>query len=443
MLHHDRPTVGILTLGCKVNQYESEAIAERFEAAGVTVSSPDEVCDVYVINTCTVTAESDRKAGQLIRRAAARNPQAYILVTGCHSQAAPDAVAKIPCVHYVCGNTNKLSVVDAALSLLSGEKFAPSPIICVGDVQNAPFEPMRITHFDRTRAYVKIEDGCENRCTYCAIPNARGKVRSKPLAEAVAEVEDLVRGGCREVVLTGIETASYGRDLEGVSLIDLLEAVDRIEGLERVRLGSLDPSLMRAPFVERLAALRTLAPHFHLSMQSGSARILAAMKRKYNPEQALAGIARLRKALPDVELTTDFIVGFPSETDADFADTMALAREAQFLQMHVFAYSRRLGTPAAAMPNQIAKQVKKERSLALTALGTELRHVRLTRALEQPLRPVLLETFENSISIGHTKEFFEVAVQTPSSRNGELVNVRLVNVENGRLYGVLEGAYEQ
>ena len=443
MPYQNRPTVGIFTLGCKVNQYESEAIAEGFEAAGVTVSSPDEACDVYVINTCTVTAESDRKAGQLIRRAAAKNPNAYILVTGCHSQSDPAAVAKIPCVHYVCGNTNKLSVVDTALALLSGEKVAPSPIVCVEDVQSAPFEPMTITHFDRTRAYVKIEDGCENRCTYCAIPNARGKVRSKPLAAAVAEVESLVRGGCREVVLTGIETASYGRDLDGVSLIDLLEAVDRIEGLDRVRLGSLDPSLMRAPFVERLAGLRTLAPHFHLSMQSGSARILAAMKRKYNPEQALAGIARLREAIPDVELTTDFIVGFPSETDADFADTMALAREAQFLQMHVFAYSRRAGTPAAAMADQIAKQVKKERSAALTALGAELRHARLCRAMKEPVRPVLMETFENGISVGHTKEFFEVAVRTDAALNGDLVSVRLTGVESGRLVGTLEGAYEQ
>ncbi len=443
MPYSKHPTVGIITLGCKVNQYESEAIAEKFEAAGVTVSSPDKACDVYVINTCTVTAESDRKAGQLIRRAAAKNPSAYILVTGCHSQADPDAVATLPCVHYVCGNTNKLSVVDAALTLLSGEKTTPSPIVSVGDVQTAPFEPMTITHFDRTRAYVKIEDGCENRCTYCAIPNARGKVRSKPLALALAEVEGLVRGGCREVVLTGIETASYGRDLDGVSLIDLLEAVDRIEGLDRVRLGSLDPSLMRAPFVERLAALRTLAPHFHLSMQSGSARILAAMKRKYNPEQALAGIARLRKAIPDVELTTDFIVGFPSETDADFADTMALAREAQFLQMHVFAYSRRTGTPAASMPNQIPKQIKKERSAALSALGAELRHERLCRALGQPLRPVLLETFENGISIGHTKEFFEVAVRTPAPLNGELVRVHLTGIENGRLTGVLEDNHER
>ncbi len=434
----NRPTVGILTLGCKVNQYESEAIAEAFVKQGVDVHAPDEVCDLYVINTCTVTAESDRKAGQFIRRAAKLNPNAYILVTGCFSQASPETVAKIKGVDYVCGNTNKLSVVQAGLELLAIGKKPTAPSIAVDDVQSAPFEPMTITRFDRTRAYVKIEDGCENRCTYCAIPGARGKVRSKPLCEVVREVERLVAGGCREVVLTGIETASYGRDLNGETLADLLVAVDNIKGLERVRLGSLDPSLMREEFVQKLPTLRTLCPHFHLSMQSGSARVLAAMKRKYNPDQALAGIERLRAALPDVELTTDFIVGFPGESDEDFAATMEFARRAAFLQMHVFAYSRRAGTPAAEMPNQLPKAVKKERSAALSALGDELRDARLARALASPVRPVLFETYENGIATGHTKEFFEVAVQSDVPRSGKLYTVRLTGVENGRLVGVIE-----
>ncbi len=433
-----KPTVGIITLGCKVNQYESEAIAEAFAARGAEILSPDLPCDVYVINTCTVTAESDRKAGQLIRRAAHLNPDARILVTGCFSQSAPASVAALPFVDYVCGNTNKLSVVDAAFDLLKGEKQHPSPVLCVEDVQNAPLEPMHITRFDRTRAYVKIEDGCENRCTYCAIPAARGRVRSKPMPSVLDEVAELVRGGCREVVLTGIETASYGRDLEGTDLADLLEAVDRIKGLERVRLGSLDPSLMRAPFVERIAKLRTLAPHFHLSMQSGSARVLALMKRKYNPVQALEGIERLRAAIPDVELTTDFIVGFPGESDEDFADTMELARRARFLQMHVFTYSRRTGTPAATMPCQIAKAVKKERSAALMALGRELRHERLSLALARPSRRVLFETYENGIATGRTKEFFEVAVPSPHPLHSELHTVMLTGIEGDRLIGVLE-----
>ena len=437
MALHTRPTVGILTLGCKVNQYESEAIAEAFVKNGVDVRSPDEPCDLYVINTCTVTAESDRKAGQFIRRAAKCNPNAFLLVTGCFSQTSPETVAKIEGVDYICGNTNKLSVVTVGLDLLATGKKPNAPIIAVGDVQSAPFEAMTITRFDRTRAYVKIEDGCENRCTYCAIPGARGKVRSKPLCEVVREVERLVAGGCREVVLTGIETASYGRDLDGETLADLLLSVDKIEGLERVRLGSLDPSLMREDFVNKLPALRTLCPHFHLSMQSGSAHILAAMKRKYNPEQALAGIARLRAALPNVELTTDFIVGFPGESDADFAATMEFARRAEFLQMHVFAYSRRAGTPAAAMTNQLPKALKKERSATLSALGDELRNARLVRALSEPLRPVLFETYENGVATGHTKEFFEVAVQSDVPLSGTLHTVKLTGIENGHLVGVI------
>lgn len=434
-----QPTVAILTLGCKVNQYESEAIAEAFVAKGAHIVPPDERADVYVINTCTVTAESDRKAGQLIRRAAHLNPNARILVTGCFSQSAPEAVAALPFVDYICGNTNKMSVVPVALALLAEEKKQETPTIVVEDVQSAPFEPMHITRFDRTRAYVKIEDGCENRCTYCAIPNARGRVRSKPLADVVSEVEALVAGGCREVVLTGIETASWGRDLDGVGLADLLEAVDGIEGLDRIRLGSLDPSLMRAPFVERLAGLKKLTPHFHLSMQSGSARVLALMKRKYNPVQALEGIERLRTALPDTELTTDFIVGFPGETDEDFAETMAFARKAAFLQMHVFAYSRRQGTPAATMRDQIPKAIKKQRSAALIALGRELRAERLERALAKNATcEVLFETFESGFATGHTAEFLEVAVPCDRPLHAELRTVKLTGRSDDRLFGVLE-----
>lgn len=430
------PRVGIITLGCKVNQYESEAIAELFAREGFSIGDADGDCDVYVINTCTVTAESDRKAGQLIRRAAAKNPDAPILVTGCFSQSHPDRVAAIKGVDFVCGNTDKLAVVAAAKRLL--EKRATDPEIAVEDVQCVPFEPMTITRFDRTRAYVKIEDGCENRCSYCAIPAARGKVRSKPLADVVSEVEGLVRSGCREVVLTGIETASWGRDLDGVTLADLIVAVDAIDGLERLRLGSLEPTVMREEFVQKIAKLRTVVPHFHLSMQSGSAKVLAAMRRRYNPTQAMDGIKRLRAAMPDAELTTDFIVGFPGETEEDFADTMRFAEEAEFLQMHVFAYSKREGTPAAAMAGQIEKSVKKERSARLIALGEALTAKRLMRALENPVRPVLFETFADGIAVGHTREFFEVAVPSPKSLDGEIHKIRAIRAEGGRLLGLLE-----
>lgn len=432
-----KPTMGLLTQGCKVNQYESEAIAEAAVREGFEIRSGEGLCDVYVINTCTVTAESDRKAGQLVRRVHAKNPNAIILVTGCFAQSDPSAVARLGGVDDICGNTDKLSVVRLAKQLLeAGKRSAPS--VRVGDVMTAPFEPMTITRFDRTRAYVKIEDGCENRCTYCAIPSARGRVRSKPLADVMSEVEGLVRGGCREVVLTGIETASWGRDLSGVDLADLLEAVDTIDGIGRVRLGSLDPSLMKQPFVDRIAKLRSLAPHFHISMQSGSSTVLAAMRRKYNRDMAMAGIERLRAAFPTLELTTDFIVGFPGETDADFEETMSFARAADFLQMHVFAYSRRAGTLAAEMKNQVPTAVKKQRSAALITLGAELRQGRLLHALECPTREVLFESFENGLAVGHTDNFLEVAVPTSAPLHSELRNVKLTGLAGAQLMGVLQ-----
>lgn len=428
----DKRTVAIHTLGCKVNQYESEAIAEAFSNEGFLVCAPDEVCDAYVINTCTVTAESDRKARQIIRRAIQLNPNALVLVTGCFSQSHPEDIAALSHVDYICGNDNKLSVVKVAKELFASGK-PKKPILAVNDLENAPFEPMCITRFSRTRAYVKIEDGCQNKCTYCAIPAARGRVRSKPLADVVSEVEGLVRGGCAEVVLTGIETASWGRDLGGASLIDLLEAVDRIKGIGRVRLGSLDPSLMREESVRRLAGLTHLAPHFHLSIQSGSSRVLAAMKRKYNRQMALDAIKRLREAIPQAELTADFIVGFPGESEEDFAETLSLAREADFLHMHVFAYSPRKGTPAAALPTQIDAATKKARSAALIEVGEEMHRTRLEKALEKPYRSVLFETYQGGSAIGHTDSFLEVAMPSDVPLNGQQLSVYLTGIKDGTL----------
>ena len=428
-------TVAVLTQGCKVNQYESEAIAEAFESVGFRVLSGDEVCDAYVINTCTVTGESDRKAGQLIRRVHHLAPGAKILVTGCFSQARPEAAASIPGVDFVCGNRDKLSVVSAAVRLLEEPAQEGAPVPAIGDMESAAFEKMTITKFERTRAYVKIEDGCENHCTYCAIPGARGRVRSNAPEDVLTEVEGLIAGGCREVVLTGIETASYGRDLPGVTLAELLKKVDALPGIGRIRLGSLDPSLFKEDFVATVAGLSHLAPHFHLSVQSGSSAVLAAMKRKYNREMALAGIRRLRAAIPHVQLTADFIVGFPGESEADFADTMSFAKEADFLHMHVFAYSRRAGTVAANLPGQIPVPVKKERSAALIALGEEMHRGILTRALENPLREVLFESFSGGVAVGHTADFLEVAVRSDRPMHAETHTVRLLEASGDRLTG--------
>ena len=406
-------SVGIYTLGCKVNQYESEVIAEAFAKNGARILPALECCDVYVINTCTVTAESDRKARQFIRRAIRQNPSAYVLVIGCFSQVSPDEVAKIEGVDYIAGNANKLNVIKAALTLLKQGKKNATPVIDASAPESGGFEQMRITRFDRTRAYVKIEDGCENKCAYCVIPSARGSVRSKAPDEIIKEVRGLVDGGCPEIVLTGIETASYGKDLSDYALADLLCEIDRIPNIGRVRLGSLDPSLMRQDFVDRIASLSSLAPHFHLSMQSASDKVLALMKRKYNRRMALEGMERLRKAFPSVQFTTDMIVGFPQETEEDFAQSLSFIKEAGFLMVHTFPYSKRKGTVAATMSGQIEESVKHERVASLLAAAAKVRKQILDRMNGKTVE-VLFETYENQIAYGHTAEFIEIAV--PSNR---------------------------
>lgn len=433
-----KKTVGIYTLGCKVNQYESEAIAELLEARGFDVRHANEKCDAYIINTCTVTAESDRKARQFIRRAISANPEAYILVMGCMSQSRSEQAESIKGVDYICGSSNKTSVVEKVAELLAGGNKKESPEVNVPNLSMAVFEPMTIKSFERTRAYLKIEDGCENRCSYCAIPNARGPVRSKPMEEVLSEVKRLTENGCREIVLTGIETASYGRDLGGIGIDDLLLEIDRIEGVGRIRIGSIDPSVMREDFVKRLARVRCLAPHFHLSMQSGSDRILGLMRRKYNRTMALHNIELLKEKIEGVMLTTDFIVGFPTETDEDFEETMDFARRANFLDMHVFAYSKRSGTPAAAMAGQIPESVKKERSAALIALGKELTAENLKSFCEKNGRTeVLFETYENGRAFGHTASFVPVSVPSDSALHGELLTVTLTGCESDVCLGRL------
>lgn len=431
-------TAGIYTLGCKVNQYESEAISEELSRRGMEILSPSEICDVYVINTCTVTAESDRKARQFIRRAIQKNPLAYIIVTGCFSQVAPDKVAQIQGVDYICGNTDKLSVADAAEFLINRGEKPPSSIINVKDISSARFEPMKIQEFERTRAYVKIEDGCESRCTYCIIPSARGNIRSKPLGEVLDEVRGLTLGGCREIVLTGIETASYGRDLDGVDLATLLCEVDKIEGIGRVRLGSLDPSLITPSFVERIAKLRSLAPHFHLSLQSGSSRVLALMKRKYNADMAMRAINLLKDAIPNVKFTTDVIVGFPGESDEDFAETMEFAEKAGFLMMHIFPYSKRVGTPAAEMKEQIPSDIKHQRAALLACKAKEIRcRILSSEISDSPEKTVLFETYKNGVAYGHTADFIEVAVNLEKPFHSEFKNVILTHTDGNLCFGKL------
>ena len=433
-----RPTFAALTLGCKVNQYETEAICEALESRGLVRRPSHEVCDLYILNTCTVTAESDRKSRQMARRLIQKNPEAAVVITGCSVQGNPEAFAAMEGVSAVVGNRQKLRVAEIACELM--ENGTPTvPVVEVPALEGADFESMSITRFYRSRAYVKIQDGCESKCAYCAIPAARGPVRSKPMAEVLAEVTALTEGGCREIVLTGIETGAWGRDLGSLRLQDLLVEIDRIPNVGRIRLGSLDPTVMTQDFVDKIKALSSLAPHFHLSMQSGCSATLARMRRKYNAKQAEAAMARVRAAIPAVQFTTDMIVGFPGETGEEFAESADFARRAGFLHIHVFPYSKRAGTPAAAMKDQVPEALKHERVSVLSRISEETCTAILEDALAHP-RPltVLPETRGEGFVMAHTPEFLEVKVLTdcplppceitvtPVRREGEVLVCALI-----------------
>ncbi len=429
--------VGLYTLGCKVSQYETEAVAEAFAEKGFLRASFDEVCDVYVVNTCTVTAESDRKSRQVIRRAIRRNPQAVVMVMGCYSQRAAESLLKIEGVSYVIGTEGKMRLPDKALALLAQkEKGAPSADLL--PMENAPFEPMRIKEAPRTRAYVKIEDGCECACTYCAISLARGGVRSKRAEDVLDEIAYLSQNGTKEVVLTGIETSSYGRDFSDYGLIDLLERIERESDIARVRLGSLSPEWLKKGVIDRLCALSKITPHFHISVQSGSSSVLARMKRRYNADMALSSLLYLREKMPEVEFTADMMVGFPAETDKEFEESLAFSRQVAFLSMHVFAYSQREGTPAALYDGQIPEELKRERSEALISLAKALSEERKQRKIEKgaPLS-VLFETCRRGVWRGHSDTFFEVEAPSELDLHGQICLVQPLAVKEGRIWSKL------
>ncbi len=429
--------VGLYTLGCKVSLYETEAIGEAFEAAGFTVCPFDEVCDVYVINTCTVTAESDAKSRKYIRRATRKNPHAVVIVVGCYSQRSPDEVARIEGVSAVIGTADKMKAVEVAERLLNAEFRMQNAEFRVIDLAGAEFEPMCVKSAPRTRAYVKIEDGCECKCTYCAISAARGPVRSKNPDEVISEVEGLYKNGTLEIVLTGIETGSYGADFnEKYDLADLICQLDARHSCERIRLGSMAPELLTAKFIDRIADTKIMVPHFHISMQSGADNVLRGMKRRYNRAMALKNIAHIREKMPDTMLTADLMVGFPGESEEDFLDTLAFVREARLLDAHVFAYSKREGTPAATYENQVPEQVKKERSARLIAECARVRDRVLGAVVEsgKPLS-VIMETRKGSSLHGHSDSYIEVCAESKEDKRGELVKVKPVYHKNGIIYG--------
>ncbi len=419
------------TLGCRVNQYETQAIEEQFRRCGFEIKSFDEECDVYVINTCTVTAESDRKSRQVIRRTAqVKKDTSVVIVCGCYSQGKPDEVSQLSGVDLVLGNSRKTEVCALAIELL--EKRQKSSKILVEDISEiSDYERAFISSSDRTRAFVKIVDGCENNCTYCIIPSVRGRIRSRSKDDIISEIKNLISNGYKEVVLTGIETAAYGKDFSKKSdspLASLIEQVSDLYGIERIRLGSMEPTVFTENFVQRISGIKKLMPHFHLSLQSGSDSVLRLMKRKYNTAQFYAVCERLRRYIPDVQLTTDIIVGFPGETDEMFRETVEFAKKCQFSHVHIFPYSKRDGTPAASMKGQLDKAIKKSRVTELEAAMLKVRYSLLEAFVGTKSR-VLLETKTPKYIDGYMPNYVKVIIpldETEVIKSGEIVDVEIV-----------------
>ncbi|MBE6682199.1 MAG: tRNA (N(6)-L-threonylcarbamoyladenosine(37)-C(2))-methylthiotransferase MtaB [Ruminococcaceae bacterium] len=423
-------TVAFCTLGCRVNQYETRAVEEAFINKGFSVGKFTDKCDVYVINTCTVTGESDRKSRQMIRRAVKNGKgKAVVAVMGCMSQVDADAVRKIDGVSVVLGNGDKMSAVDLVIAQMGIISDDSIPVYSVPDIYSyKEIENMSVTGSDNTRAFLKVVDGCENHCSYCIIPSARGKVRSKKPEDVVEECKAICKvGGCREIVLTGIETAAYGKDI-GCDLATLVEKVSENPDVKRIRLGSLEPTVLKEDFVKRLSAVPNFMPHFHLSLQSGSDSVLARMKRKYNTKMFYEKLELLRKYFPDCEITTDIIVGFPGETNEEFKQTLVFIEKCRFLYIHIFPYSDRKDTVASKMDGKLSLEEKTKRCAILNKRMLEIRREILDGYIGRKM-PVLCEQAKNGLVHGYTPNFIETRFENNAAKPNDIIEVTLSQIE--------------
>ncbi|MBQ9989063.1 MAG: tRNA (N(6)-L-threonylcarbamoyladenosine(37)-C(2))-methylthiotransferase MtaB [Clostridia bacterium] len=419
--------VAFATLGCRVNQYDTAAMRARLEAQGFTIVPFSQPADAYVINSCTVTGESDRKARQLIGRARRLNPQAILCVTGCYAQRDPKTVLDLDGVDIVLGTGTRNQLGDLLKAAVKGEKRnAVSPF-----AGTQAYEETFGTSFDRVRAFVKIQDGCDRHCTYCAIPAARGPVRSRALSSIVRECTALAQAGFCEAELTGIRLAAYGQE-QGLVLMDAVEAAAET-GLSRIRLGSLDPDALGPGFAPRAADCKPLCRHFHLSLQSGSTSVLRRMARRYTAEDYLSVIEDLRADMPDATFSTDVMVGFPGETEAEFRQTCELVEKAGLMRLHIFPYSPRPGTPAARMDGQITKQAKEERVRVLSQIGARLSQ---QYALTQVgcCADVLWEQHAEGYLQGHGRDFMVVRAPMDAGRPGKTALVTIGTCKDGVAY---------
>ena len=423
------------TLGCKVNQYDTEAVVEQFKTNGYEEVAFDEVADVYIVNTCTVTHLSDRKCRQMLRKTKKLNPNSILVAMGCYAQASGEKIKEdVPEVDLIVG-TNKRSEILNLVEAYHNHQEAYNYVSNIMDVEE--FEELQISSMgEHTRVYLKIQEGCNNYCTYCIIPYVRGKIRSRKLENVVQEAQRLVEAGFKEIILTGIHVLAYGKDLGNVTLLDAIRKVHDIEGVERIRLSSIEPVVLTEEFLQAIRTLPKLCHHFHLSLQSGSESVLKRMNRKYTAQEYKESVQRLREVWKDVAITTDIIVGFPGETEEEFQETVEFVKEIGFAQVHLFPYSKREGTVAAKMKNQVESAIKDERMKVLKQVTLESQDAFLDEHIGKEVE-VLFEKSEAGMAHGYTSNYMKVQVDTELNLENTVAKVYIEARENELLKGKL------
>ncbi|KLV27329.1 30S ribosomal protein S12 methylthiotransferase [Niallia circulans] len=444
------PTVAFHTLGCKVNHYETEAIWQLFKQQGYERVEYENISDVYVINTCTVTNTGDKKSRQVIRRAVRKNPDAVICVTGCYAQTSPAEIMAIPGVDIVVGTQDRVKMLE----YITQYKEERQPINAVGNImKNRVYEEMDVPAFtDRTRASLKIQEGCNNFCTFCIIPWARGLMRSRDPQEVIKQAQQLVNAGYKEIVLTGIHTGGYGSDMKDYNLANLLRDLEsQVKGLKRLRISSIEASQITDEVIEVLDKSKIIVNHLHIPIQSGSDTVLKRMRRKYTMEFFAERITRLKEALPGLAITSDVIVGFPGETEEEFMETYDFIKEHKFSELHVFPYSKRTGTPAARMDNQIEEDVKNERVHRLISLSDQLAKEYASNyegeVVEVIPEEVYKEDGNGNLYVGYTDNYLKVVFPATEEMVGKIVKVKITKagypVNEGQFVRVLEEVEDQ
>lgn len=432
--------VAFITLGCKVNQYETNAMIQKFIEQGYNIVEHTKKADIYIINTCTVTNMSDRKSRQMLRRVKDLNPRAIVVACGCYAQVAKEELKKIPEIDLILGNNEKKEIVRYIEKYLDEKKQIQSTQDVMQTREYVDFG--NVTYTEKTRAVIKVQDGCDRFCSYCIIPYARGRVRSRKPESVISEIENIAKEGIKEVVITGIHVASYGKDFsKKYRLIDLLEEINEINGIERIRLGSIEPLLIDKEFMSRLIKLEKICHHFHLSLQSGCDETLKRMNRRYTTKEFEKIVNLLRENYNDVILTTDIIVGFPGETEEEFNKTYEFLKKINFYKMHVFKYSKRKGTKAAMMPLQIDGNIKEIRSQKLIELSN-INEIEYNKTYIGKEVQVLFEERKDGFYKGHTKNYILVYLPEEDIPNNlkienKVINVKCKKIENNFIVATL------